>query len=141
VIRARVLTAATIILFLSTLFACKEGTTSINPGPTDVVTISDINAFITDADMKAGVKKTNNFLSQVSMSHRKHEDRGVQCFTCHHKKGNDDRIKQCAPCHKGEAGSDVVHDLCITCHVEKNLGPVQCQDCHKPEEEKSGEAK
>jgi hypothetical protein len=110
--------------------SCKEGTTAINKSPTDVVTITDINKFITDDDLEAGVVKTNNFVSAVKMSHWKHEKKGVQCELCHHKKRNDDRIKQCAVCHKGKAGDETMHNLCINCHVAKKEGPSMCQDCH-----------
>lgn len=110
--------------------SCKEGTTSINPSPTDVVTIKKSNQYITDADIKAGIKKTNGFMPAVKLSHTKHEANVKDCFTCHHKKGNNDRIKQCAQCHKGDKGKDVMHKFCIDCHAEKNKGPVMCQDCH-----------
>ncbi len=121
--------------FLFCLSACSKGTTEVNPSPTDVVTITDINKFITDADLKAGIKRTNNYVSSVKMSHIAHEKAGVQCVTCHHKKGNDDRIKQCAYCHKGVKADDTMHGLCINCHVEKKKGPTQCQECHKAEAE------
>lgn len=120
-------------VFAFGLAACNKGTTSINTSPTDVVTITDINSFITDADLKAGVQKTNNYVSPVKMSHLKHEKNGVGCFTCHHKKGNDDRIKECAKCHKGKAADNTMHNFCIKCHAEKKEGPTMCQDCHKPE--------
>jgi hypothetical protein len=120
-----------LISFLFIYSACNKGTTSINQSPTDYVTITDINSRITDADVKAGVQKTNNYMSPVKMSHKKHENSGVQCFTCHHKKGNDDRIKQCAACHKGKKADATMHNICMNCHLEKKLGPVMCQDCHK----------
>ncbi len=127
----------TIATFVCALIAgfssCKEGTTAINPSPTDVVTVTDINKFITDEDIKAGVVKTNNYVSAVKMSHWKHEREGVQCTVCHHKNGNDDRIKQCAACHKGKTGDETMHNLCINCHVEKKEGPTMCQDCHTRE--------
>ena len=110
--------------------ACKGGTTGINPSPTDVVTITDVNAFISEGDLKAGVKKTNNEVPPVIFSHSIHEKAGLQCVTCHHKEGNDERIKQCAMCHKGTAGDETMHNLCINCHLERKAGPAQCQDCH-----------
>ncbi|NMB64323.1 MAG: hypothetical protein GYA16_05575, partial [Spirochaetes bacterium] len=35
------------ILVIAVIIGCSEGTTNINPSPTDVVTITDINKFIT----------------------------------------------------------------------------------------------
>jgi hypothetical protein len=127
--------AVAVALFSLWYMACSQGTTGINPSPTDVVTITDINKFIADADVKAGVRKTPNYVSSVQMSHIRHEKEGVQCATCHHKNGNDDRIKQCAYCHKGAAADETMHSLCINCHVEKKKGPAMCQDCHKAEAE------
>ncbi len=122
--------------FIAGFSSCKDGTTAINRSPSDVVTVTDINKFITDEDIKAGTVKTNNYVSAVKMSHWKHEREGVQCEICHHKKGNDDRIKQCAACHKGKAGDETMHNLCINCHVEKKEGPSMCQDCHTEESAK-----
>ncbi|HSV96170.1 MAG TPA: cytochrome c3 family protein [Spirochaetota bacterium] len=120
-------------LVISVSFAvagCKEGTTSINPSPTDVYIINSVNKFVTDSDLKAGVVKTRDLVSDVKISHLKHQKAGVDCFTCHHKKGNDDRIKVCAQCHKGSRGEDEIHDFCIGCHAVKAKGPTMCQDCH-----------
>ena len=128
-----VTTAALLCALIAVHSSCKEGTTAINKSPTDVVAITDINKFITGDDLKAGVVKTNNYVSAVKMSHWKHEKKGVHCEVCHHKKGNDDRIKQCAACHKGKAGDETMHNLCINCHVSKKEGPSMCQDCHSEE--------
>ncbi len=120
----------TIIAVFLVLPGCKEGTTSINPSPTDVYTISSINKFVTDVDLNAGIVKSRGLMNDVKISHLKHEKAGIDCFTCHHKKGNDDRIKVCAECHKGDQGEDTIHGLCIGCHAEKAKGPTMCQDCH-----------
>ncbi len=98
---------------------------------TDMVVITDINSRISEADIKAGTQKTNNFVSAVKMSHVIHEKNDIKCVVCHHANGNDDRIKQCAACHKGGTGRDVMHNFCIECHVKVNKGPVMCQNCHK----------
>lgn len=111
----------------SVYIGCSERLAEVNTSPTDVVIIKDINTHISAAN---GAEKTRGLIDLVSMSHRKHELAGVQCFTCHHKKGNDDRIKECAQCHKGGQGEKVMHDFCITCHSQKAKGPVMCQDCH-----------
>lgn len=99
--------------------------------PTDVVTITDVNAAITEKDLAAGIHKTNNFVPPVQMSHEKHEAQGIKCVLCHHKHKNDDRIKQCAACHKGDKGRDLMHNFCIECHMKAAKGPSQCQQCHK----------
>ena len=118
-------------VFSAVLFLSCDGTTSINPQKTDVVTITDINSRITDADAKAGVLKTNNFVGSVKMSHVKHEGAGMKCVQCHHKVANDDRAKQCAACHKGDKGRDLMHNFCIDCHSKSGKGPVMCQNCHQ----------
>lgn len=115
--------------------ACSGPIEAINPSPTDVVTITDINKFITEADLKAGVKRTNNYVSSVLFSHSKHEAKRIECKLCHHKVNNDDRIKQCAVCHKGKSGDTTMHDFCIGCHMKdkSSKAPTMCQDCHKAE--------
>ncbi len=117
-------------LSIAAFLSC-DGTASVNPRKTDVVTITDINSAITDADVAAGVQRTNNFVGAVKMSHVKHEEARLQCEFCHHKNQNDDRIKQCAACHKGAAGRDLMHNFCIECHGKGGVGPVMCQDCHR----------
>jgi hypothetical protein len=112
-------------------FSCSEGTTSINQSPTDSAKIKKVNQFITESDIKGGVRKTNNFMPTVSMSHKMHEEHGITCFTCHHKKGNDAREKRCAVCHKGKKGEDTMHNVCMNCHLAVKKGPIMCQDCHK----------
>lgn len=115
-----------VIVFLS----C-DGTASLNLENTDMVTITDVNSRISDADVKAGVRKTNNFVNPVMMSHVKHQEAGMKCVQCHHRNGNNDRLKQCAACHKGGEGRDLMHNFCIGCHLTKGEGPVTCQDCHR----------
>jgi len=119
------------VCFLPAVFSCRKGTTEINPSPTDVVTITDINKYISETDLAAGIKKTSNYVTPVKISHSVHEKSGISCITCHHKHSNDDRIKQCAFCHKGNEGDVIMHNFCITCHVERKKGPALCQDCHK----------
>jgi len=118
------------ILVIGVIIGCSEGTTNINPSPTDVVTVTDVNKFITEKDKLAGLSATMNAMDPVAMPHKKHEDAGIKCVICHHKNGNDDRIKQCAECHKGATGEDTIHNLCINCHAQSKKGPVLCNECH-----------
>lgn len=115
------------------LVSCGDRLVDINTSPTDVAVIGNINHYVSESDLRAGVVKTADYVSPVKLSHRKHERAGVDCFTCHHKKGNDDRIKECARCHKGERGEEQLHNFCITCHSQRAKGPVMCQDCHVPD--------
>ncbi len=101
---------------------------------TDLAAVSDINSMISDADLAGGVSKTRNFMGTVMMSHVEHERAGVNCFSCHHREGNDGRLKQCASCHKGESGRDTMHNLCVGCHLEQGRGAMLCGDCHAPDE-------
>ncbi len=66
----------------------------------------------------------------VKMSHKVHVEQGLQCIQCHHKKGNDSREKKCAVCHYGDNGYEVMHGLCVDCHISKNKGPQKCKQCH-----------
>jgi len=99
--------------------SCKEGTTSINPSPTDVVTITKITS---EEDAQ---------LLYVKMPHNLHEEAGVECQTCHHKFDNPERNKICADCHYGEEGDRIIHTFCIDCHSNSNEGPTKCDECHK----------
>ena len=118
------------------LLSCGDFTASVNPYHNDIVTITDVNALVNDADVRAGVVKTKNSVTSVTMSHRKHQDEKVACNDCHHKNKNDDRVKQCAKCHKGNQGRDVMHTACIKCHLTKRVGLTMCQECHIPVKEK-----
>lgn len=127
------LAVAALITFVMALFGCGDFTATINPYHNDIVKVTDVNKHVSDADEKAGTIKAKGVdVTQVLMSHKAHENANVDCKACHHKVNNDNRIKQCAQCHKGVQGRDVMHEACITCHLKKNEGPVQCQECHEP---------
>ncbi|MCP4133447.1 MAG: cytochrome c3 family protein [bacterium] len=66
----------------------------------------------------------------VTMSHKTHEEMGMKCVDCHHKVGNDAREKKCAACHNGDNGYEVMHGLCLDCHIAKKDGPQKCMGCH-----------
>lgn len=96
--------------------------------PRDVVSITKVTAHATKADgapMRA-------LVGTVKMSHRVHEEHGIGCETCHHKKGNDDRIKTCAApgCHTGVKGFRVMHGLCEDCHNARQPVREKCMRCH-----------
>jgi len=98
-----------------------------NSSDTDMVVITKVTAFGKQAD---GLSNYKGQVGAVTMSHKVHEDAGIQCFDCHHKENNDDRIKQCAKCHNGTAGYETMHGLCVDCHIEKGEGPQKCMGCH-----------
>lgn len=106
------------------LLACSN-----NQSGTDIVTITGVNTYFTDADAVRGMKTLETTIP-VKMSHRLHEKSDVACITCHHKTGNNERIKKCAYCHKGLEGAKLFHVFCIKCHKEKSEGPVRCNECH-----------
>lgn len=103
--------------------------TNNNNSPTDVVTITGVNKYFTDADAQWGAKTLETTI-HVKMPHSSHEEADVSCVTCHHKIYNDERIKKCAYCHKGLAGSKLFHSFCMKCHTEKGKGPLRCDKCH-----------
>lgn len=67
----------------------------------------------------------------VNFPHDIHDKAGIQCASCHHKKGNDERSKVCADCHQGEEGLTAMHKLCVDCHLSVKHGPRQCNGCHE----------
>ncbi len=93
----------------------------------DMVTITKTTASGKAAD---GVSPMKSAVGAVRFSHKIHEDVGMKCVECHHKKANPDRIKQCASCHKGDNGYETMHGLCVDCHIEKKEGPQHCKECH-----------
>lgn len=97
--------------------------------PTDLVAFTNINTFMGEDDLAKGNRKTVAEMPRVRVSHVKHENAGVQCIACHHKKYNDSRIKQCHHCHKGIRGVEDMHKYCITCH-QKMKAPTACAECH-----------
>lgn len=97
-----------------------------NPVDTDEVTITKVTAFGTQKD---GTPYKGQ-VGAVVMSHKVHEEAGLSCEDCHHKKGNDARVKHCAKCHNGEAGYKTMHGLCVDCHIAKGKGPQKCMGCH-----------
>ena len=93
----------------------------------NIVTITKISSYGKSAD---GVSPMKSAVGAVKFSHKTHEDAGVKCINCHHKKDNPDRIKQCASCHRGDNGYETMHGLCVDCHIEKKEGPQHCKECH-----------
>jgi len=126
----RLLFAFIIASFTIAIIGC-----SSNNSATDIVTITGVNRYYTDADSVRGMKTLETTI-HVKMSHNRHEKSGIKCVTCHHKLNNDERIKKCAYCHKGLAGARLFHTFCAKCHKDKNEGPVRCNECHIEKQEK-----
>lgn len=79
---------------------------------------------------KDGVTPLKSQVGTVKMSHKAHDEAGIDCVVCHHKEFNDDREKECAKCHTGNDGYTTMHNLCLNCHIEKKKGPQDCKNCH-----------
>lgn len=95
---------------------------------TDKVTVTKVTAYGSGKEKRVLYKGQ---VGAVVFPHAIHEEEaGLNCESCHHKKGNDDRIKQCAVCHNGYAGYDIMHGLCVDCHISRNKGPQECMGCH-----------
>jgi len=122
---AHVLLLSAIIVFF--VVSCNRDPWTYTSSPTDVVSITKTTKFIKQADDATPMKSQ---VGTVKMSHRVHEEHGVKCEVCHHKKGNDDRVKECAQCHKGYEGYATMHNLCLNCHIENKEGPLKCKNCH-----------
>ncbi|HOS39845.1 MAG TPA: cytochrome c3 family protein [Spirochaetota bacterium] len=99
------------------------------PKPRDVVSITKVTKFALEAD---GITPMRSLVGTVKMSHRVHEEHGIGCETCHHKKGNDERSKTCAAagCHTGAKGFRVMHGLCEDCHNARQPVREKCMRCH-----------
>ncbi len=93
----------------------------------NLVKITKTTKFSKAAD---GVSPMKSQLGVVIFSHKTHEDMGMKCIQCHHKKNNDAREKRCAVCHKGDDGYEKLHGLCVDCHIAKGDGPQKCFECH-----------
>lgn len=98
-----------------------------NPIDTDNVLIHKITKKGTQKD---GLSSYKGQVGAVKMSHSVHEKAGMKCIDCHHIKNNDARVKECAQCHYGDKGYDVMHGLCVDCHIAKKKGPQKCMECH-----------
>jgi len=84
----------------------------------------------------------------VWFSHQLHEERRVNCQTCHHdfqakrnlwRRGQP--VKKCQDCHAlGAKGGrpdikSAFHRQCKGCHLKlrqqgRKAGPIECRDCH-----------
>jgi len=101
---------------------------------TDIISITKVNTYFSESDIRKGVVKTTARMTPVKLSHQRHEDAGVPCISCHLKKNNDSRIKKCAFCHKGRQGVVHLHKVCTNCHKERKIGNQLCKDCHIDED-------
>ncbi len=132
----KIVRSAFTALFLASLWlaiSCSDGSQS----STDLVTITSINACISDRDVSNGIVRSRATTERVTMPHSVHEKADVSCKDCHHKAHNDERIKKCASCHKGVAGAKLFHTFCMGCHAKRRSGPTACDRCHL--EKKSAE--
>jgi len=98
-----------------------------NPIDTNNVVVHKIT---TKGTQKDGVSPYKGQVGAVTFPHSVHEHAGLKCVECHHKEDNDDRIKECARCHYGDEGFDIMHGLCLDCHIAKKKGPQKCMECH-----------
>lgn len=54
-----------------------------------------------------------------------------------HKK-HQESLRSCEPCHTTASGGKIegltketAHKLCKDCHVQREVGPIKCSECHK----------
>ncbi len=110
------------------IVSCKLDPWTSGDTPTDIVTITKTTRAF-DKEKSSG-KEYKSQVGAVKMSHKVHEDKGIPCEKCHHKKGNPDREKKCALCHTGDNGYNTMHGLCLDCHIARKEGPQKCKECH-----------
>jgi hypothetical protein len=124
----KILPIAVVVIIGIIIASCKLDPWTSGDSPTDIVTITKTTR--TYDKGKAAGKEYTSQVGAVKMSHKAHEEKGVACEKCHHKKGNPDREKKCAKCHTGDNGYETMHGLCVDCHIEKKEGPQKCKECH-----------
>jgi hypothetical protein len=65
--------------------------------------------------------------SGVPFPHKKHQELGEDCYSCHHKGLQD---PTCRTCHdEVKDAKKIYHKNCISCHKENDI-PAKCDDCH-----------
>jgi hypothetical protein len=70
--------------------------------------------------------------TQIVFNHEAHsKDMGLECIECHH-------VESCDHCHSKEIQQVEVEELkvalhknCLNCHRTMEVGPRQCDECHK----------
>ncbi len=124
----KILPIAVAIIIGGAIASCKLDPWSTGEMPTDVVTITKTTRAF--GPVKPGETVYRSKVGAVRMSHKVHEEKGLKCEQCHHKKNNPEREKKCAVCHKGENGYNPLHGLCVDCHIARKEGPVKCKQCH-----------
>ncbi len=108
------------------LSSCQLDPWVTGDSPTDKVAVTKITHY---GKMQDGVTPMKSEMGKVIFSHKTHADQNLACVDCHHKKNNDDRIKKCAACHVGNDGFEIMHGLCLDCHMSRG-GPEKCTQCH-----------
>jgi hypothetical protein len=124
----KILPIAVAIIIGGIIGSCKLDPWVAGDSPTNEVAISKTTRAFDQAKADEAVYKSQ--VGVVKISHKAHEEKGLKCEVCHHKKNNADREKKCAKCHTGEKGYKTMHDLCIGCHIERKEGPQKCKECH-----------
>ena len=70
--------------------------------------------------------------TQIVFNHDVHANGyGLECIECHH-------VESCGHCHKKEIiqaeieeSKVALHKSCLGCHKDWDVGPQQCDECHK----------
>lgn len=124
----KILPITVVIIVGGIIASCKLDPWTTGDSPTDVITITKTTRAFEKG--KTGETTYKSQVGAVKMSHKAHEEKGLKCEVCHHKKNNPDREKKCAKCHYGQNGYDTMHGLCIDCHIQRKEGPQKCKECH-----------
>jgi hypothetical protein len=70
--------------------------------------------------------------TQIVFNHEQHsQGYGLECIECHH-------VESCSHCHQKkiiqvdlEEAKVALHKNCLNCHRGMEVGPRQCDECHK----------
>ncbi len=101
---------------------------------TEEVAEEQVEEFVRDPELEKKVGPANMIIDHVQdkrsgspFPHRKHQELGDDCYTCHHKGLQD---PTCRNCHSDvKDAKKIYHKNCITCHRENDI-PAKCDDCH-----------
>lgn len=88
------------------------------------------------------ISKIEDHYAPVRFPHGQHAASINDCSVCHHYRPEDKTLAEtarCSVCHQQFFNSEnpdrtglkaAYHLQCVSCHEEKNRGPVMCRDCH-----------
>ena len=93
-----------------------------------VLLMAAVNIVLIRAQMRLGY----DLSAKIKEPPEEHaEGYGLECIECHH-------VESCSHCHSKniqqievEESKVALHKNCLNCHRGMEVGPLQCDECHK----------